>query len=520
MTPKPRGRGPLRIGGWTGALVVAVAVVNAASLWEIATARRGFREQSRRTVELETAARARGVESALASTRADLAFLAGASLRGEVGSDEIGASLLLFLRGHEHVSALRVHDATTIIESGRPRGVPGYWVRGSLRSDAAETAPCAILGELSVPTDGAPRRVEACVEGRALLARMRGTGAPAGLACEIHDAAGTLLAADAGAPPFDDAAVDPLDVADWHAPAPWRLRCARVLSPAAAAFEPLVERQRTIVMLNLLVMGLAALLGGLAFQQARRRLRSEDRAREEVRVRELERQLFHAERLSTVGRLAAGLAHEINNPLEGMSNYLHLAREALARSEAGIAERRLAEVQHGLDRVAAIARRVLDHAGRGRLPDRELDLCEVIAQSVELVRVRREFASIRFDLDLPEERVRVRGSPVTLGQVFLNLTLNACEAQPGGGEVCVGCRREGEWVVAHVSDRGPGVPAAVRDRIFEPFESTKRSLGLGLSICRSIVGEHGGTIEVEDRASGGAVFRVKLPAAERGERGD
>ncbi len=516
MTPKPRGRGPLRIGWWTGALVAVVAVVNAASLWEIATARRGYREQSRRTVELETAARARGVEGALAATRGDLVFLAGASLRGEVGRDEIGASLLLFLRGHEHVAALRVHDATTDVESGRPRGVPGYWVRGSHRDDAEETAPCPIFGALSVPAEGGPRHVEACVDGSALLARVRGIGAAADLACEIHDANGALLAADAGAGALGDAAIDPLDVADWRAPVPWRLRCARVASPVAAAFEPLVERQRTIVMLNLLVMGLAVLLGGFALREVRRRLRSEDRAREEVRVRELERQLFHAERLSTVGRLAAGLAHEINNPLEGMSNYLHLAREALARNETATSERRLAEVQHGLERVAAIARRVLDHAGQGRLPDRELDLGEVIAQSVELVRVRREFASIRFDLDLVLERVHVRGSPVTLGQVFLNLVLNACEAQPGGGEVRVGCRREGEWAVAHVADRGPGVPPAVRDRIFEPFESTKRSLGLGLSICRSIVGEHGGTIEVEDGASGGAVFRVKLPATERG----
>jgi signal transduction histidine kinase len=495
--------------------VAAVALVNAASVWEIVTALRDVRDESRRTVELETLARARGVESALASTRADLAFLAGASLRDEVGRAEVGASLLLFLRGHEHVSALRVHDAATVIESGRPRGVPAYWVR----APDAGAERCPILGEVAVAVNGAPRRVEACVDGRTLLARVRGAG-DAVLACEIRDAAGSLLASDAGAEPSGAAAVAGLDVADWRAPAPWRLLCARLPSPVAAAFEPLVERQRTIVTLNLLVMGLAALLGGLALQQARRRLRSEDRAREEVRVRELERQLFHAERLSTVGRLAAGLAHEINNPLEGMSNYLHLAREALTRSDVGTADRRLAEVRHGLDRVAAIARRVLDHAGRGPLPDRDVDLGEVMARAVELVRVRPEFASIRFAVDLAGGPAIVRGSPVTLGQVFLNLALNACEAQSGSGEVSVGCRREADQVVADVADRGPGVPFADRDRIFEPFESSKRSLGLGLSICRSIVAEHGGAIEVTDRPGGGAVFRVRLPAAEGGDRGD
>jgi signal transduction histidine kinase len=235
-------------------------------------------------------------------------------------------------------------------------------------------------------------------------------------------------------------------------------------------------------------------------------------------VREIERQLFHAERLSTVGRLAAGLAHEINNPLEGMANYLRLARDAVRRGDNGPAERQLAQVDHGLERIAAIARRVLDHSARGSLPETRVDLRDVIARAVEFVRVRDEFRAIEFDLDLGPSPAPVRGSSVTLGQLFLNLVLNACEAQPEGGEVRTRCRIEDGSVVAEVVDRGPGVPEAARGRIFEPFESTKASLGLGLSTCRSIVAEHRGTIEVDTRPQGGAIFRVRLPCVEEVER--
>jgi signal transduction histidine kinase len=108
----------------------------------------------------------------------------------------------------------------------------------------------------------------------------------------------------------------------------------------------------------------------------------------------------------------------------------------------------------------------------------------------------------------------VRGNATQLGQVFLNLVLNACEVQPDGGEVRVGVAREDGQIVVSVADRGPGVPEPDRVKIFEPFYSTKRSTGLGLSVCWSIVRQHGGSLDVRDRPGGGAVFRVSLPAPE------
>ena len=114
---------------------------------------------------------------------------------------------------------------------------------------------------------------------------------------------------------------------------------------------------------------------------------------------------------------------------------------------------------------------------------------------------------------MPPRPLLVEGSRIMLGQVAVNLVLNACEAQRGKGEVQVSARREGPLAVAEVADRGPGVPEGDRQRIFEPFFSTKDSTGLGLSVCHSIVKQHGGDLVALAREGGGAVFRLTLPAS-------
>jgi signal transduction histidine kinase len=279
-----------------------------------------------------------------------------------------------------------------------------------------------------------------------------------------------------------------------------------------ALVEPVAARYRTTLALNLGAMGLAVLLGLLAVRQVAQRERLEAQAREDARVRDLERQLFHAERLTTAGRLAAGIAHEINNPLEGMANYLSLARGALERGDVESARRRLDSVRQGLDRAALIVRQVLASADPAKAPRSAVDLNRVLSESAEFVRSRPEFAAVRFEVALAAEPLVVDGNPIMLGQVVLNLLVNACEAQPQGGEVAVTSRANGGDVQAEVADRGPGIPAADRERIFEPFFSTKDSTGLGLSICHSIVRQHGGRLEAVPRADGGTVFRMTLPA--------
>jgi signal transduction histidine kinase len=371
--------------------------------------------------------------------------------------------------------------------------------------------------------------LEATIDAGRLLAHNRATDDP-GRACALLDASGALLAAEPGAGGavnrggpgrpvregggrtlFAEATVR---TESWSAPSPWRLFCSQRRGPAEAVVAPLSARYRTTLILNLVVMSLALLLGMFAVREARRRQVLEAAAREETRVRDLERQLFHTERLSTVGRLAAGMAHEINNPLEGMSNYLSLAHEDLMRGDPASAARRLEMAREGLRRAGDIVRQVLRHADPAIAPRAVLDLNAVMRQTVDFVSSRPEFRSIRFEQELSPSPLGVQGNQALLGQVVLNLLLNACEAQPSGGEVRVSTRREGERVVADIADRGPGVPPGESARIFEPFYSTKQSTGLGLSICYSIVTQHGGDLAVADREGGGAVFRMRFPAAE------
>jgi signal transduction histidine kinase len=517
----------------TALSIAAVVGVNAAGLWGIAVARGGAQEEVERLFRLETASEAATVESRLLATRADLAFLAGSSAASRPESlgrpagrweEEwrrlASEAILVFMRGHPEVARLAVRSGSghTLVRTGRRGGVPVLWTSDEQQASAAG-APRghveAVFEFGQKPPDVV--RLLAEVDPAVLLAR--GTeAAPESRRCSLVDAQGGVLAAEplASGPPGPAGALSaeaPIRAEGWSHPSPWALRCTGSRAGAAALLDPVAQRYRVTLGLNLGVMALAVLLGSFAIQQARSRERLLAQAREEQRVRELERQLFHADRLSTVGRLAAGLAHEINNPLEGMSNYLTLAREDLARGDTAAAARRLDGVREGVERVAGTVRQVLAQAEPGGAPRSPVDVGALLRQTLEFVRTRGEFRNIAFAQNGQGEGLTVRGNGVMLGQVLLNIVINACEAQPQGGEVGVGARREHDQVVIDIADRGPGIPEPDRTRIFEAFYSTKESTGLGLSICHTIVREHDGALSVLDRPGGGSVFRVSLPAA-------
>jgi signal transduction histidine kinase len=514
--------------GWLTALsVLVVLAVNVAGLVGIALARRAAAEDARRGFEAETAARARAVERVLAAVRADLAFVAASASVAGLAEEAPGpqreaaeGALLLFLRGHPEVEQLMVRSraGVPVFRAGRRGGVPLIWASSNpTGQEGGATAPGLPRLATSVAVagaDAAPVTVETEIEPAVLLQRVEPAG-EAGRACALLDAGGQVLA-PTGAPGIVEPAATLSARAEvrsdgWSRPGPWVLRCGRV--GAAALVEPLAARYRSTLALNLAVMLLALLLGAFTVQQSRRRERLEAASREEARVRELERQLFHAERLTTVGRLAAGIAHEINNPLEGMANYLALARDAVGRGDQAGAERHLGRVKEGLDRAAAVVHQVLAHADPAKAPLQLLDVNQVLRDTSQFVESRQDFRGVAFALDLAPGPLLVRGSQVMLGQVAVNLVLNACEAQPRGGEVRISSRREDGFAVAEFADRGPGVAEADRARIFEPFYSTKSTTGLGLSICHSIVRQHAGELAVLAREGGGAVFRLTLPAA-------
>ena len=168
-------------------------------------------------------------------------------------------------------------------------------------------------------------------------------------------------------------------------------------------------------------------------------------------------------------------------------------------------------VKQGLDRVAGIVRQVLAHADPAKAPRTPVDLNQVLRETEGFVRSRKEFRHVRFELDLVDGPLIVHGNPVMLGQVAMNLIVNACEVQPDRAR-CGSARAAADGLaVAEFADRGPGVPEADRQRIFEPFFSTKDSTGLGLSICHTIMRQHEGELDVRPREGGGAVFRMRLP---------
>jgi signal transduction histidine kinase len=549
---------PSRARTLTAVAVAAVAVVNAAGVWGIAVGRRSAAEEAGRLFRAETATRARGLESLLAATRGDLAFLVGSPAvarldvaRGggveEARRQGAEAALLLFLRGHSEVVRLvvRARDGRPLLVTGRRGGVPVLWVSSSPTGlEGAAVAPdrprlttlvsfgsqagasgTGSAGDAATGMEGVT--LEAEIAPAALLGAREPESTPkttpdsaleATQRCLLRDAEDHVLArpagrGDVGTGPRLEAEA-PLRADGWSASGPWKLACTQPVELAVALVEPVAARYRTTLVLNLAAMALALLLGWFAVREKARRERLEAAAREEARVRELERQLFHAERLTTVGRLAAGIAHEINNPLEGVANYLSLAKDDLARGDTAGAAKRLERVQEGLDRAALVVRQVLAHADPAKAPTSPVDVGRVLRETAEFIRSRREFQRIRFGVDLTPDPLLVRGSPIMLGQVAANLIINACEAQPEGGEVEVRARKEGGQVLVEVADRGPGVSEAFRQRIFEPFFSTKDSTGLGLSICHSIARQHAGDLAVFPREGGGAVFRLTLPALE------
>ncbi|HWG89438.1 MAG TPA: MEDS domain-containing protein [Candidatus Thermoplasmatota archaeon] len=226
------------------------------------------------------------------------------------------------------------------------------------------------------------------------------------------------------------------------------------------------------------------------------------------------RQAAAQEKLSTLGMLVSGVAHEIRTPLTYAMTNLHLIDRRLKASgaEEGPLREQVTEALQGLERVSRIVadlRRFL-HAA----PDEggPADLAEVATAATNLFRatVSHE-VYLRMDLRAASA---AHVDPLKLQQVVLNLLSNAAEAVGPGGQIVVRTRAEGGEALIEVEDKGPGIPPDVRARLFEPLFTTKsEGTGLGLSIVRRIVEEHSGTIEVASTPGEGARFTVRLPAS-------
>jgi signal transduction histidine kinase len=226
----------------------------------------------------------------------------------------------------------------------------------------------------------------------------------------------------------------------------------------------------------------------------------------------LERRLGQSEKLLALGQFVAGVAHELNNPLQGVLGHLELLRASQALPVA--LRRDLTVVYREAERAARVVRNLLLFAGSGRLRRRPLAINAVVARVLQLRSRAHKAAHIRVERDLAEGLPKVNGDGLLLQQAVLNLVLNAEQAMAGRGHLVVGtAMTQGGQVTVTVEDSGPGLTPEVKARLFEPFFTTKEvgaGTGLGLAITYGIVKAHGGTIDATNRDEGGARFAITL----------
>jgi signal transduction histidine kinase len=226
-------------------------------------------------------------------------------------------------------------------------------------------------------------------------------------------------------------------------------------------------------------------------------------------LQEREREVRRAEQLAAVGQLAAGMAHEIRNPMTSIKMLTQAGREG---GQGGLGPDDLAVMEREVRRIERSLQTFLDYARPPKPAKAPTDLAGVARETLDLTRGRAAKQQVAVRLVDPPAPVVVDADPDQLRQVLVNLALNALDAMPGGGELTLDVRADGTDAIVRVMDTGPGIAAAFRGRLFEPFASTKDTgIGLGLVICRRIVDDHGGSIAVEDGPGGGARFTVRLP---------
>jgi signal transduction histidine kinase len=230
---------------------------------------------------------------------------------------------------------------------------------------------------------------------------------------------------------------------------------------------------------------------------------------EQLQQREYE--VLRAEQLAAVGQVAAGVAHELRNPLTAIKMLAQTGLEGAP--PAGLPAEDLEVIEQEVRRMEQCIQTFLDFARPPRSERRRTDLAEVVRRALTLAEGRAHRQKVTLGAEGLEQPLLVEIDPQQINQVLLNLLLNSLDALPRGGTIRVSVRRKPTAVEVQVQDSGPGIAPRIQMRLFEPFVTSKENgLGLGLSICQRLVEAHGGTIRGENAASGGALFTVALPA--------
>lgn len=241
----------------------------------------------------------------------------------------------------------------------------------------------------------------------------------------------------------------------------------------------------------------------------------------EVRLEEMQAELAHASRVSAMGTMASSLAHELNQPLTAVANYVEAARDLLElpnTENVAIVREALGDAATQAVRAGQIVRRLRDFIARGDTDKRVENLRGLINEANALALIGVAELGIDFRLDIDDRISGVLVDKVQVQQVLVNLIRNAVEALTGAPErrlTISAVPTEDRMVRVSVVDTGPGLDAEVESKLFRPFVSTKNAgMGLGLSICQTIIEAHNGTIWLDKPAGGGTAFRFTLAAAE------
>ena len=241
-----------------------------------------------------------------------------------------------------------------------------------------------------------------------------------------------------------------------------------------------------------------------------------ERQRTETRLQELQFELLHASRLRSMGQMAAALAHELNQPLTATANYVKAAQRLLGGTKPSPERLRQAldlAAQQTL-RSGEIIRRLRGFVARGEVDRRPESVAKLIEEASALALVGAKERGIHVDLGLDADVPQVVVDRVQIQQVLLNLIRNAIEAMHGMSrrDLTVSIDQVEGMVQVSISDTGPGVAPDVQDRLFQPFVTTKEDgMGIGLSVCRTIIEAHGGRLWMEPNPEGGSVFRFTVP---------
>jgi signal transduction histidine kinase len=235
------------------------------------------------------------------------------------------------------------------------------------------------------------------------------------------------------------------------------------------------------------------------------------------------KEVEHSSKLASIGRLAAGVAHEINNPLAIIGEKAGLMKDIMSLEQGQARQDRLIalldSILASVERCGAITKRLLGFAKHLEVKIEPVDLAAIIRDVLAFLNREASYRSITVTADLPADLPRFESDHGKLQQIFLNLVNNAFAAMSDGGSLEIRARLEPDkGIVVTVKDDGCGIPEADIERIFEPFFSTKKQkggTGLGLSITYGLVQEIGGTIQVQSELGRGTVFTITLPTQRR-----